>query len=182
MGFGYVLASNGTAVSAMTDPNIFMLNRHWPYRLHVLATLVSQTVATLYAERFAITIPEWRIIAVLGGLAPGEALSATGISTLTAIDRVQVSRAMTRLLDADLIVRGTGKADRRTARVSLTPKGRTVYDHVVPLARAFEGQLMTALTAEEQDTLDRLVGRLQAQAEAIAALPKEEVAGRTQAG
>ncbi|WP_158284544.1 MarR family winged helix-turn-helix transcriptional regulator [Azospirillum sp. TSO35-2] len=160
----------------MTEQDIFALNRHWPYRLHVLATLVSQTVATLYADRFSITIPEWRIIAVLGGLDEDEALSGTAISALTAIDRVQVSRAMARLLDADLIVRGTGQTDRRTARVSLTPKGRTVYQQIVPLARAFEAQLMTALAPAERETLDRLVSRLQAQAEAIAALPKEEIA------
>lgn len=160
----------------MADANTFTLKRHWPYRLHVLATTVSQTVSKLYADRFDLTIPEWRIIAVLGGLEEGEALSGTSISALTAMDRVQVSRAMARMLETELIVRGTGRADRRTAQVSLTPKGRAIYDKIVPLARAIEARLMTALPPEEQAHLDRIFAKLEAQAGEMAALPKEQVA------
>ncbi|MGQ9368228.1 MarR family winged helix-turn-helix transcriptional regulator [Azospirillum sp. ST 5-10] len=154
----------------------FALERYWPYRLHVLATAVSQTVAKVYADRFAVTIPEWRIIAVLGGLDEGRTLSATAVATLTAMDRVQVSRAMARMLDTGLIVRATGRQDRRTAQVSLTAKGRGIYQRIVPLARAFEDRLLTVLAAEECAELDRLVAKLEDRAGALAALPKERIA------
>jgi len=167
---------NETGANAMAGPNTFTLKRHWPYRLHVLATTVSQTVAKLYADRFDLTIPEWRIIAVLGGLEEGETLSGTTLSSLTAMDRVQVSRAMARMLDTELIVRGTGRADRRTAQVSLTAKGRRVYEQIVPLARAIEARLMSALGPEEQARLDAAFAKLEAQAGEIAALPKERIA------
>ncbi|WP_035693439.1 MarR family winged helix-turn-helix transcriptional regulator [Azospirillum halopraeferens] len=160
----------------MADTDPFKLKRYWPYRLHVLATTVSQTVARTYADRFEITIPEWRIVAVLGGLEPGDTPSATTIAMLTAMDRVQVSRAMARMLDTGLIIRDTGREDRRTARVSLTAKGRAIYDRIVPLARAFEAQLLTALDPAEQAELDRLVTRLEQRAEALAALPGDSIA------
>jgi DNA-binding MarR family transcriptional regulator len=165
-----------TKANAMAGPDTFTLTRHWPYRLHVLATTVSQTVAKLYADRFDLTIPEWRIIAVLGGLEEGEALSGTTLSSFTAMDRVQVSRAMARMLDSGLIVRGTGRDDRRTAQVSLTPKGRRVYEQIVPLARAIETRLMSALDTAEQAGLDAVFAKLEARAGEIAALPKERIA------
>jgi len=42
------------------------LERFLPYRLNVLASVVSNALARIYAERFGITIPQWRIIATLG--------------------------------------------------------------------------------------------------------------------
>ena len=37
-----------------------------PYRLAILSNTVSGTIAETYAQRFGLTIPEWRVIAVLG--------------------------------------------------------------------------------------------------------------------
>src|SRR5689334_13638909 len=73
------------------------LTRFLPYRLSVLANTVSHTLAKLYEKRFGITIPEWRIIAVLGG---GETMSAGEIAQRTAMDKVQVSRAISRMLES----------------------------------------------------------------------------------
>ena len=42
------------------------LERFLPYRLNVLATLVSNALARVYAERFGLTIPQWRVLATLG--------------------------------------------------------------------------------------------------------------------
>ena len=49
-----------------------------PYRLSVLTNQVSSAIARHYADRFGLTIPEWRVMAVLGDtpgspLWPGEA-------------------------------------------------------------------------------------------------------------
>ena len=37
-----------------------------PYRLSVLTNIVSSAIAGAYAARFGLSIPEWRVIAVLG--------------------------------------------------------------------------------------------------------------------
>ena len=37
-----------------------------PYRLSVLSNTVSTTVARAYDKRFKVSIPEWRVIAILG--------------------------------------------------------------------------------------------------------------------
>lgn len=147
-------------------PAALHLTRFLPYRLSVLANTVSHTVAKLYEKRFGITIPEWRIIAVLGG---GETLSAGEIARRTAMDKVQVSRAISRMLDSDLILRESGDTDRRKALLTLTPKALAIYGEIVPLALAYEAELTDALPDEERVLLDRLINRLQARADQLAA-------------
>ncbi|MCW2235716.1 MarR family winged helix-turn-helix transcriptional regulator [Azospirillum canadense] len=144
------------------------LTRFLPYRVSVLSNVVSHTVAKLYDKRFGITIPEWRIIAVLGG---GETLSAGEIAQRTAMDKVQVSRAISRMLDSALILRESGDTDRRKALLTLTPKALAIYAEIVPLALAYEAQLTSALTEEESVQLDRLLIKLQAQADQLAVTP-----------
>ena len=51
-----------------------------PYRLSVLANTVSGSIAAGYAERFALSIAEWRVMAVLGN-EPG--LSAADVAGVT---------------------------------------------------------------------------------------------------
>ena len=113
-----------------TETPTLHLTRFLPYRLSVLTNVVSHTVAKLYEKRFGITIPEWRIIAVLGG---GETLSAGEIAQRTAMDKVQVSRAISRMLDSALILRESGDTDRRKALLTLTPKALDIYSEIVPL-------------------------------------------------
>ncbi|MDQ2102826.1 MarR family winged helix-turn-helix transcriptional regulator [Azospirillum isscasi] len=148
------------------------LTRFLPYRLSVLSNTVSHTVAKLYEKRFGITIPEWRIIAVLGGR---ETLSAGEIAQRTAMDKVQVSRAISRMLDSALILREAGDTDRRKALLTLTPKALDIYTQIVPLALAYEDQLTHALTEEEAALLDRLLTRMQAQADQLASAPEQRL-------
>ncbi|MBP2228287.1 DNA-binding MarR family transcriptional regulator [Azospirillum agricola] len=159
-------AAPASADPASADPAALHLTRFLPYRLSVLANTVSHTVAKLYDKRFGITIPEWRIIAVLGG---GETLSAGEIAQRTAMDKVQVSRAISRMLDSALILRESGDTDRRKALLTLTPKALAIYAEIVPMALAYESDLTDALPEEERALLDRLLNRLQARADQLAA-------------
>ena len=43
-----------------------ILERFLPYRLSILSNRVSRAIATRFAKTFGLTIPEWRVIAVLG--------------------------------------------------------------------------------------------------------------------
>src|SRR5215831_6645102 len=86
-----------------------------PYRLSVLSNRVSSAIARQYSDRFGLSIPEWRVMAVLGGT-PG--LSAREVAERTAMDKVQVSRAVARLLRAKRIQRAPDNRDRRVTRLS----------------------------------------------------------------
>ncbi len=126
-----------------------MLDAFLPYRLTVLANSVSRAMARLYAERFDLTIPEWRVMAVLGSGAP---LSANQVAERTAMDKVRVSRAVARLLQSGRINRRPDPADRRRSLLRLSNQGKDIYEKIVPLARAVESDdMMRKLQARARD-------------------------------
>jgi DNA-binding MarR family transcriptional regulator len=133
------------------------LDRFLPYRLSVLTNRVSNAIARQYSERFGLTIPEWRVMAVLGG---GPRLSAREVAERTAMDKVQVSRAVDGLVRARRVGRAADEADGRIQRLSLTPRGRAIYDEVVPLALHLEELFLSALRPDERRQLDLLMEKL----------------------
>jgi DNA-binding MarR family transcriptional regulator len=128
-----------------------------PYRLSVLSNRVSSAIAHEYSERFGLSIPEWRIMAVLG---QSGGLSSRAVAERTAMDKVQVSRAAANLVETGRVQKKVDADDGRIARLSLTPKGRAIYDEIVPLALHLEEVLLGALTAQERATFDKLMAKL----------------------
>jgi DNA-binding MarR family transcriptional regulator len=141
------------------------LEHFLPYRLSVLTNRVSSAIARQYSDRFALTIPEWRAMAVLGG---AEGLSARDVAERTAMDKVQVSRAIESLMRARRVQRQADASDGRIMRLSLTAKGRAIYDEVVPLALHLEELFLSALSAQERRALDALLAKLARQARLLA--------------
>jgi len=132
-----------------------------PYRLSVLSNRVSGAIAQQYSDAFALSIPEWRVMAVLGGTPD---LSASEVAQRTAMDKVQVSRAVAALMRAKRVARGGDARDGRVTRLSLTLQGRAIYDRIVPLALYLEELLLSALSADERDSFARLMDKLSRQA------------------
>ena len=128
-----------------------------PYRLSVLTNLVSSAIAGHYSERFDLSIPEWRIMAVLGENA---GLSARDVAARTAMDKVQVSRAVASLLKAQRIRRSSDAVDGRVSHLSLTRAGRRIYQDIAPLALDLEALLLSSLTANERENFSRLLTKL----------------------
>ena len=139
------------------EHEVLELERFLPYRLSVVSNHISQTIANAYAERFGISITEWRVLAVLGRYPE---LSANAVAERTAMDKVAVSRAVARLLKTGLIEREIHGTDRRRSVLRLSRAGHGVYDQVVPMALDYERKLLSALSEEERAILDRLLTRL----------------------
>ncbi len=137
-----------------------------PYRLSILSNTVSSAIAAVYRRRFCLSIPEWRVMAILGRY-PG--LSAAEVAERTAMDKVAVSRAVAKLLDTGRITRSFADADRRRSILQLSAEGEAVYAEVVPQARALEAQLIESLDPTELAALDRLLRRLTARARELEA-------------
>lgn len=141
------------------------LSRFLPYRLSVVSNLVSKAFARRYETAFGLSIPEWRVMAVLGRYAPA---SSQDICTRTAMDKAKVSRAVSRLVAAGTVTRRDNPSDQRQNMLTLSPKGRGIYRQIVPLARATEREVLEPLSAEEVRQLDALLTKLHVRAEAMA--------------
>ena len=133
------------------------LEHFLPYRLSVLSNRVSGTIARIYTERFQLSITEWRVMAVLGRY-PG--LSANEVAQRTAMDKVAVSRAVARLLNAGRLDREIHGDDRRRSVLKLSEGGYRIYDEVAPLALAFERRLLDGIDDQERAVLFRLLDKL----------------------
>lgn len=130
-----------------------------PYRLSVLTNRMSSAIARRYSERFGLSIPEWRVIAVLGQT---QGLSAREVALRTAMDKVQVSRAVRSLLAAKRLTRTAHARDGRASVLELSRKGLAIYAEIVPLALALERQFLSELSPRERRSLDRLLAKLAA--------------------
>ena len=148
----------------MEQKSSLQLQHFLPYRLSVLSNNVSSLLASLYTEKFGISIPEWRTVAVLGE-EPG--LTSTQIAMRVAMDKVAVTRAVQNLIKKQLVLRSSSQADGRVSHLNLTAKGQRVYDEVVPIALKFEREIWGALAPEEQSYWVKLLSKMEQRVEEI---------------
>jgi DNA-binding MarR family transcriptional regulator len=149
---------NASPREPLVSEREFALETFLPYRLSVLSNTVSDAIARLYRDRFGLSIAEWRCMAVLGRFAP---LPAREVAARTAMDKVQVSRAIAALRKRGLALQATDTKDRRRSKLALSAAGRRMHDQIVPLARDAEARLIAHLVPEDRARLGALLVRLQ---------------------
>lgn len=143
-----------------TPAELLVLEDFLPYRLSILSNRVSRAIAARYAKTFDLTIPEWRIIAVLGRR-PG--LTAKEVAEATEMDKVAVSRAVAKLVKSKRVAARADREDARRQILSLTSQGESVHARIAPIALESEQRLLASLNARERERLNELLdGLLQA--------------------
>ncbi len=135
-----------------------------PYRLSLLSNTVSGMIADTYADKFGITMPEWRIMMILAEY-PGS--SADEVCRRTQIEKSVVSRAVARLKERRLITRSMSDTDRRRSILDLSETGMSVYDEVMPVAKSYEEQLLKGFSRQQKLSLDALLDALQRRADSM---------------
>lgn len=133
------------------------LEHFLPYRLSILSNTISQAIARDYQERFNLSMTEWRVMAVLARF---HSLSAREVAERTAMDKVAVSRAVSRLVDAGRVNRETHGDDKRRSVLDLSEEGWNVHDQVAPIARQHEHDVLAQLSEDEREWLVRILDKL----------------------
>ena len=136
---------------------MFDLETFLPYRLSVATNRISRAFAASYEQEFGISIPEWRVIAVLGAFAP---LSSNEICERTAMDKAKVSRAVSTLLVKAFIKRAPHASDQRLIQLTLSNKGEKIFAVIIPRARAIEAEVTKRLSKADIAALHRLLDRI----------------------
>ena len=151
-------ASDETANAAgRVDSAPLKLEEFLPYRLNVVASLVSQALSRIYAERYGIGVPEWRVLVTLGqyGMMTGKAIGAH-----SHMHKTKVSRAVAELERRKLIARRSNRDDLRVSFLSLTPPGRAIYEELTPHALEFARRLAEAIDPQDRPAFERAFERL----------------------
>jgi DNA-binding MarR family transcriptional regulator len=133
------------------------LEHFLPYRLSILSNTVSQSIATEYQDRFELSMTEWRVMTILARFPE---ISAREVVDRSAMDKVAVSRAVARLVNAGRVDRGIHDGDKRRSVLQLSEAGWAIHDEVAPLARAHERDLLAKLEDGEREQLERILDKL----------------------
>lgn len=133
------------------------LEQFLPYRLNVLASVVSLSLSRVYAERYAIGVPEWRVLVTLGqyGTMTGKEIGAH-----SHMHKTKVSRAVALLEERKMIARRANRADMRESFLSLTQVGRNIYEDLAPIALDFTQRLSEAIDPADRAAFERAIDRL----------------------
>lgn len=137
------------------------LDAFLPYRLSITSNLVSDRIARTYETLFGLSIPEWRLVAVI---AEAGAITQAELGERTRMDKVSVSRAAIALTARGVLARAPNASDRRSHHLSLTREGQALYEAVAPKALAMEAELFARFTPGELDTFTAMLRRIDAAA------------------
>ncbi len=154
------------AGEAQSNPDApLRLDDFLPYQLNVVSSLVSQALSRLYAERYGIGVPEWRVLVTLGEF---ETMTGKAVGEHSHMHKTKVSRAVALLEKRKLVVRRVNRSDLRESFLSLTPEGRAIYDDLAPGAVAFARHLTEAIDPADRDAFVRALERVIARAKPLA--------------
>jgi DNA-binding MarR family transcriptional regulator len=133
------------------------LEQFLPYQLNVVASLVSMALSRVYARRYRIGVPEWRVLVTLGqyGVMTGKTIGAH-----THMHKTKVSRAVALLEKRKLLIRRANRADMREAFLSLTAGGRAMYEELAPHALDFSRRLTEIINPDDRQAFDRALQQL----------------------
>ena len=135
------------------------LFRFMPFRLNRLAAEVSAALSVEYRERYGLDVPEWRVLATLGFR--GGACTAQYISYCTRTHKSTISRAVTALMRRKIIERVANENDRREFALQLTPKGRALYEELIPRLQLREQDILSCLSAAERRDFAAALGKIE---------------------
>ena len=130
-----------------------------PYRLSVTSNLVSDSIAGTYEALFGLSIPEWRLVAVVAETGP---ITQGAIGQRTRMDKVTVSRAAIALVGRGLLARAAHGGDRRSHLLDLTAAGRDLHAQVAPKALELERRIFTHFSPQEIAAFTAMLRRIEA--------------------
>ncbi len=135
------------------------------FRLTRLSNALRNNMTKRYLEEFDLSLPEWRLLALVTRFSP---LRFSELTNRSSMDKGQVSRTlrvMTKrgLTKTKIIAqRGSRSAEALAApvSVSITPKGKALYKSVLPVAQRRQATMLQTLNDSERvalyQTLDKL--------------------------
>lgn len=137
---------------------------HMPYQLLLLAKMIDRVSARQLTSTYGMSLAEWRVLAFVCSAGPA---SASEIGAAGEIDRAEISRAVTKLMDGGLVTREHAEDNRRRLIITATPLGEEEYRKIRDERRAYFHSLMAAIPEDEQE---RFAQHLEALAKAAGSL------------
>jgi DNA-binding MarR family transcriptional regulator len=140
------------------------LSTFLPYQLSTASNAVSGRIALEYRQRFGLSVPEWRVMAVLGDAGP---LTQRDLTMRTLMDKVAVNRACKVLEERELAAREPNAQDGRSHLLALTAAGREMHGQIMPLAKEMERRIFAGFDRDEVACFRSVLEKVRDAAEGI---------------
>ncbi|MEJ7686469.1 MAG: MarR family transcriptional regulator [Variovorax sp.] len=133
-----------------------------------ITTVMSQTVNALrrvttlpYAKRFGLTVPEWRILALL---AYARSIPFAELVVQSTSDKALVSRTLRLLEQRGLaLLESEGPTPRKRLTCTITSAGEALHAQVIPVARKEQAAMIRLMTPEERRVMYGALKRIHRQ-------------------
>lgn len=97
-----------------------------------------------------LSVPQWRVLAHINrGIA-----DATSLAELQGVSLPAISKMVDGLVDRELVERRFTKEDRRQAQLTLTTRGRNLYNRTREAAQKKMAETLGALSGEQRHQLE----------------------------
>lgn len=131
------------------------------HRTTAISSLVEQYTAPL-------DTPTWLLLRLIEWHAP---VRATDLAAHSRLSRPTVSRCLAALVQSDYVAAEPDPRDGRAALLRLTATGQRQLDHAATVGQQRIHEVTEGFTADEVETLARLLTRLNDNADAVADTP-----------
>jgi DNA-binding MarR family transcriptional regulator len=132
------------------------LGNYLPYLLNRVGfALVASFTRALSPH--GLTIDMWRVLAALSN---NGGQRQVDLCTMTSIDASTMSRQVGRLVRMGLVTRIRSEKSSREVVVALSPKGRTLVQRLIPIAKKLEQTASAGLPPKELALAKRLLARM----------------------
>jgi DNA-binding MarR family transcriptional regulator len=134
------------------------------YRLLKLGNLIGRPFFSHFSERYDLTMNDLRVLMTLAPM--GEAASHE-LCQVTGMHPMNVSRSVARMRRQGRIAERSDPTNRRRKILKTTAAGQDLYERLTPHVKVISEFLFDTLTAEEAESLSRLVDKLSSRLEAV---------------
>lgn len=127
------------------------------YRMTRLVTIGERAGQARISRQFGINVGEWRVLGAIHALAP---VTLAGLADELYLDKGQLSRTVSALIDSGFVSHRANADDRRQALYETTATGRRLHDQLLAFVAVRNSRLMSVLSVREQAMLFKLMDKL----------------------
>jgi DNA-binding MarR family transcriptional regulator len=140
----------------VSQPRTFVIEDSLGYLVNRVARLIAHDLAERIRPA-GVAIGQWAVLLFLWAR---DGMTQAELSRMVAIEPPTVVRTIDRMVRDGLVTRAPDPDDGRLSRIYLTERARSLRDELVPLAAAVNDEILNGLTANEAQTLRRLLAKL----------------------
>ncbi|MEC7762156.1 MAG: MarR family winged helix-turn-helix transcriptional regulator [Pseudomonadota bacterium] len=151
-------------------PQALDLDRYLPALITWVNNKYSADSSRIYRKYFGIGIADWRVLAYLGVKETG---TGAEMSDFLGMDKAAISRSLQFLGTLGCVE--LAKQQGRKSVMRLSEDGVRMYNEVLQIALTREEVLMKGLSADDRDTLFKLLHRVHENLNDVMAMYRDEV-------